>query len=676
MGRTKPYVTLIQGIPMLSIGKLANGQDNYYAKLAAERYHCSGGEPRGVYLPTNGTRALCLSGTVSKEDLHALFHGRAPDGTPLVQNVGSPDRRPGYDLTFSAPKSVSVLWAMASENTRHTIQRCQLDAVTEAIQQIEREAAFTRRGKAGSEIARAGMVVVAFEHGSNRALDACLHTHALAMNAATRADGTTGALESKPLYDYKMVAGAVYRAQLAHLLQERLGVQLVRKGSSFEVAGVPQQLCDSLSKRRQEIVKRLNEKGLTTAAAAAVAALDTRQAKGTVPPRCELFAQWHQTGAQFGFAAEHVSRLLHRTRPQNDPARAAEIVDQAVRTVLERSATLDAKTLLRETLYAAVEHGLHPGVVGKAVDLHLTHATDVIKIFGSEQAPRYTTAYARGLQKDIAQSVKKMSTTQVRPPSSRMVNAAISQFSKPRDPTVEELKYHMGQLVRAASKQKTWRIDRDCIARRAQRTPNDTHIASIKDIALSRARVKTVTHASPDDRYMVLTGCCAAWQRAGYNVLGVSLSNAGVKRLYQETGIETMSLKRLELRMHPTTTFQLKYHARQLWRAARNKPTYALEPLKIAKDTVLVVDGAERLTFQQMATLTRDVARQGGRLILAHGHDKEVQGLSHTAFHSIHRQLHEPQPNPQPQPRPTRDQAIDQLINRQMWPHDTSRRFE
>lgn len=675
MGRTEPHVIVILEITMMSIGTMANGQDNYYAKLAAERYHCPGGESKGVFLPTNGARALRLTGPVSKDDLHALFQGRAPDGTPLVQNAGSPDRRPGHDLTFSVPKSISVLWAMAPEDIRQTIQRCHLRAVTEAIQQIEREAAFTRRGKAGSEFARAGMVVVAYEHGTSRALDPNLHTHALVMNIATRTDGTTGAIQSKPFYDYKMIGGAFYRASLAHNLQEQLGLQLVREGSSFEAAHVPQGLRDHFSKRRQQILERLNEKGLTTAAAAAVANLDTRQKKKTIPPS-ELSAQWQRTGIQFGFTAEHVRHLLHRTHPQNDPSLAADIVGRAVHTVLERSSTFDTKTVLREALYAAVEQGLHPALVGKAVDLHLTHATDLVKVYDSDKTTRYATTHARGLQKEIAQSVKKMNTTQVRPPSSRMVRDAISQFSKPRDPTVEELKYHASQLVRAASRQRTWRIDRDCIARRAERTPNKAHVASINEIARSRSRIKTVTHASPDDRYMVLTCCREAWQKAGYKVIGVSVSTAGAKRLYQETSIEAMSLKRLELMMHPTTQYLLKHHLRQIWRTARNKPAYAIEPLKITKDTVLVVDGAERLTFQQMATLTRDVARQGGQLILVRGHDKEVKGLSHTAFHSICQQLHQPGPNPQPQPRPTRDQVIDQSINRQMWPSDTSRRFE
>jgi len=122
-------------------------------------------------------------------------------------------------------------------------------------------------------------------------------------------------------------------------------------------------------------------------------------------------------------------------------------------------------------------------------------------------------------------------------------------------------------------------------------------------------------------------------------VVGVSLAKDGVRRLYQETGIDSMSFKRLELMMHPTTGWQVRHHLRMLCRAAREKPTFALEPLQIAKDTVLVVDAAERLSFQQMATLTRDVAKQGGRLVLVEHDQKNPQLREYTALREIDAEL-------------------------------------
>src|SRR6476620_6143336 len=99
---------------MLSIGAMAGGQCEYYLGLAREDYYLEGAEPEGKWLG-EGARALNLADTVKPEELRTLFHGLAPDGRPLVQNASSERRQPGWDLTFSAPKSVSVLWSQAHE---------------------------------------------------------------------------------------------------------------------------------------------------------------------------------------------------------------------------------------------------------------------------------------------------------------------------------------------------------------------------------------------------------------------------------------------------------------------------------------------------------------------------------------------------------------------------------
>jgi len=676
MGPTKLPVILILIISMLSIGKLASGQEGYYLNLAAEDYYVGGGEPEGTWLSTTGARALGLTGTVSKDDLHALFHGYARDGTPLVQNAGREGRRPGHDLTLSAPKSLSVYWAIAPSDARHVIQECQLQAVTEALQHIEREVAFSRRGKAGSDMVRAGIVVAAFEHGTSRALDCQLHTHALVLNIATRQDGTTGSLESKPLYDHKMIAGAVYRAHLAHLLQERLGLRIVRHGTTFEIADVPKDLCDHFSKRRHQIEMKLGEKGLETAAAAAVAALDTRQAKAAVPPRRELFAQWQQIGAQFGFTPERAHGLLYQARPGHSQEHAPRIIDEAIDSASARSASFDRNTILRQALHAAVEYGLHPTLVCKTLDSRLRERPDISKIADTDHNPRFTTTEAISLHKSIVQSVERMRSATSRPVPSKVVDSVISHHSKPRDPLMEEVKHHISQIARAATKKDTRPVDRERIARQAKLTLGDNHIAAIRDVIGNNTRIKTLPRLSVDDHGLVLTCARQIWQKVGYRVIGTSLSRAATTRLEQETGIESMTLKRLELRMHPTPAFQLRHHARQMFRAAQHKPTYALDRLKIDKKTVLVIDAADSLTSRQMASLIRSVEKQGGQLLLVHGPGGYHQGPSHTPFHSVCRQLNEFKSATPSRQRPTRDQAIDQLINRRTSSQDTSRRID
>jgi conjugative relaxase-like TrwC/TraI family protein len=232
----------LDGDTMLSISALSAGHGNYYLKLARDDYYLKGGEPRGLYLG-KGAEALGLNRLVDEKECKWLLDGFSPDGKdPLTQNAGDPKHQAGWDLTFSAEKSISAIWSQATADVRKAIQEAQAEAVKEDISYLQECAAFTRRGKGGREIERAKLVVAAFEHGTSRAQDPQLHTHCLIMNVGVREDGTTGTILSKPLDVHKMAAGAVYRAELSNQLEKRLGLVLEREPNSFafKVKGVPE----------------------------------------------------------------------------------------------------------------------------------------------------------------------------------------------------------------------------------------------------------------------------------------------------------------------------------------------------------------------------------------------------------------------------------------------------
>jgi len=156
---------------MLSISAMSGGQGAYYTTLAREDYYLAGGEPPGVWVG-RGAEVLTLSGHVDKEQLARLFAGFSPKtDNALVQNAGSDTHRPGWDLTFSAPKSVSVLWSQADREMANEIRAAQQDSVEKAIGYLEENAAFTRRGKAGHLHERTKLLVSTFEHGTSRAQD-------------------------------------------------------------------------------------------------------------------------------------------------------------------------------------------------------------------------------------------------------------------------------------------------------------------------------------------------------------------------------------------------------------------------------------------------------------------------------------------------------------------------
>ena len=214
---------------MLSIAQMSGaGQGDYYLELAAEDYYLKGGEPPGIW-EGKGAEELGLSGEVKAEDLKNILNGYSPDGSKeLVQNAGKENRQSGWDLTFSAPKSVSTAWSQSEGEQRTAFQEAHKEAVKKALNYIENEAVTTRRGQGGTEKEKANIAIATFEHGTSRAQDPSLHTHALVVNAGVRADGSTGSIESRQIFSHKMAAGAVYRAELAKRIEndQRLGLIL------------------------------------------------------------------------------------------------------------------------------------------------------------------------------------------------------------------------------------------------------------------------------------------------------------------------------------------------------------------------------------------------------------------------------------------------------------------
>src|SRR5687768_7312732 len=135
---------------MVSISAM-KGQGTYYAELARQDYYTAGGKPPGRWLGS-GAGALGLVGRVEQEHLHRLTAGFAPDRKqPLIQNAGRKNHQSGWDLTFSAPKPVSVLWSQATPARREQIEEAHRIAVEKSVRYLEDTACFSRRGKGGAQ---------------------------------------------------------------------------------------------------------------------------------------------------------------------------------------------------------------------------------------------------------------------------------------------------------------------------------------------------------------------------------------------------------------------------------------------------------------------------------------------------------------------------------------------
>ena len=234
-------------------------------------YYTAGEEPDGVWFNPKGLFGLADDGKVDSSDFHRLYNGFAPNtGGKLTQNAGSERRSAGLDMTFSADKSVSALWAVADPELRSEIERAHNDAARVALEEtVLRHCAYTRiRNRDGEiEVLPADISAAMFQHGTSRDNDPQLHTHCVIFNAArTHRDGKYRALHQHPVYTWMKAAGAVYRNTLAWSLQERLGIRMEQYGKDGEftrIAGMPADLIGHWSKRRAAIIEAAREMGFT-----------------------------------------------------------------------------------------------------------------------------------------------------------------------------------------------------------------------------------------------------------------------------------------------------------------------------------------------------------------------------------------------------------------------------
>ncbi len=311
---------------------------DYYVGHGKEAYYLDELSQAGSWTGSAASQ-LELPRTVTRRVFRQLLEGFSPDGRrPLVQNAGDPRRDACWDLTFSAPKSVSVLWALSSPATRKEIERAHREAVFEALKYVEEVAGFTRRGKGGAIKEPADLLFATFFHGSSRAHDPAVHTHALLINLGLRRDGTTGALRTLEVFQCKMLAGQRYRDALARNLTQGLRLQLDPEKVGFHVRGVPRELCVACSQRSRSIRKLMQQRGLTGAVAAKFVTLLTRPKKERLSQQ-EFFSRCEAVGRQFGWGRREAQELVERgprERAETQPAR--EAMTQEARTS-ERRAT-------------------------------------------------------------------------------------------------------------------------------------------------------------------------------------------------------------------------------------------------------------------------------------------------------------------------------------------------
>jgi len=311
----------------------------------ATTYYIKAGTPQGRWIGSGLQGINRSSGDVITEsDAKAVFDiamhpdtgaalGR-PHGHPIaVENKsGPPTVRHavvGFDLTFSVPKSVSVLWALSPRSLQDHILRTHHQAVEATLTWLEEQVIHTRAGRNGvAHVGTRGAVAAAFDHWESRTGDPQLHTHIVIANRVQRiTDGAWVTLDSRTLYKAAVAASEHYNGLLFDSLHEQLGTDtdiripvISTHNPSQQLTGIDEDLIREFSKRSRLInleTDRLvaewtKEHGQPPTTATIIklrqqATLTTRVPKAELPtPLHQLSRQWKARATAKGFQPEDV----------------------------------------------------------------------------------------------------------------------------------------------------------------------------------------------------------------------------------------------------------------------------------------------------------------------------------------------------------------------------------
>lgn len=261
----------------------------------------AGEEPSGAWLDAAKTGKR-NAWEVSVDELHRFAAGRSTSAVVL-----------GYDVTFSCPKSVSLLWSMVDREERTQILEAIEASVGAGIAYLEANGCTVKVG--GELVAGEGLLAAGYLHATSRALDPQLHWHCVVLNASVGPDGQPRALDGRGLFAHAKTAGYLAGAQLRHELTTRLGVRWEDPVNGLaDIVGIDRETIEAFSKRSGEINEIAEAAGLHTANGRQAAALASRSAKTAVVAE-DLIDGWHEDLFARGYGADRINDLMGHTAP-------------------------------------------------------------------------------------------------------------------------------------------------------------------------------------------------------------------------------------------------------------------------------------------------------------------------------------------------------------------------
>lgn len=561
---------------MVGITKIQKGNAGYWINAVAEGeddYYTQPGEAPGQWIGELA-KDLRLEGQIDRDEYAAALAGQHPDtGEELVRRpkprtftdaVGRERHvEPvlGYDVRFAAPKSVSLLYAVGSPEVRAAVVAAHDAAVREAFTYMERQACFVQRGPGGNEIQPgAGLMGMAFRHRMSRAGDPALHTHVVVPNT-TRAlsDDRWLSLASpkgrSAFWQHAKAAGYVYQAALRAEVTRELGAEWgeVRNGYA-DLARIERPVIEHFSQRRMEIEAAMAERGVSSAAAAEVAAYRTRDAKDYGVDVDERRAEWIARAGEFGLSADSIEEMLSHARP-HEPGAAGPAIEEAALASLE------------------------------ATRSHFDRR-DVICALAGEMGEGASAAALEG------QADRLLGSDRVIEVHRGSDGLAPTYFTTPRVWNAEQRFAQIAEQGRGAGVATVDRATVDAVLERHRYLGADQR-QMVERLLCGGERIVPVAALPGTGKTTALAAAREAWEAAGHSVIGVATARSAAGEL-ADAGVPSTSIAALLIR-------------------AEELRSMGIQPLK--PGTVVFADESSTTSTADSLALAELVSECGGKLV-------------------------------------------------------------
>ncbi|TPH13262.1 MobF family relaxase [Litorilituus lipolyticus] len=478
---------------MLTLSAINNIE--YYKNIDQDDYYISE-ESLGIW---HGKlkKHFKLPENVNTTHFDNLLNSKHPSCGKELFNSNQNIKRVGWDLTFSAPKSISLLWATANEKDRNEISAALLQAVKYTIDYLEKYLAGIKRGKNGicKEDAQA-ILSALIVHYTSRELDPQLHVHTIIPNCAKSKSGKLMALDSRKIYMNQKILGIIFRCQFAKELMA-LGYELEKDEESFRCSKIPKYLEAEFSTRANQINKVLKDNNIKSSASKGgdLIKLTTRKKKQAIK-LSDLFITWKNK----------INSIKDRKEEIKEKS---DIPESAIKRITASKSSFTRQQLEYEILIDEMLSGKNIIDLKRTINTEF-ESEELVLISNGQYSDYFTTQQILTLEKELLDILTDLANKQEHAASAQELSDAIDLF-----------KHETGFI---ASYEQTKALEHACLS----------------------ADFSIVQGSAGAGKSTVMRSINILYKKKGKKILGATVVKKAANNLMNETGIHSVTIAKIQ----------------------------------------------------------------------------------------------------------------------------------